>query len=56
MTSWLLEGALSVYRSWNRLVQEEVLSNRSLNIAIWDVLGIIRCPCNGIFFPWEIFR
>jgi hypothetical protein len=35
-------------------VKEEVLSNRSLNIAIWDVLGIIRCPRNGIFFPWEI--
>jgi hypothetical protein len=35
-------------------VKEEVLSNRSLNIAIWDVFGIIRCPRNGIFFPWDV--
>ena len=35
-------------------MKEEVLSNRSLNIAIWDVLGIICCPRNGIFFPWEV--
>ena len=35
-------------------MEEEALSNRSLNIAIWDVLGIIRCPRNGIFFPREI--
>ena len=39
---------------WDRLVEKEVLSNRSLNIAIWDVLGIIRRPRNGIFFPREI--
>jgi len=45
---------LSICRFWNWLVKEEVLSNRSLNIAIWDVLGIIRCPRNGIFFPWEV--
>ena len=45
---------MSIYRSWNRLVKEEVLSNRSLNIAIWDVFGIIRCPRNGIFSPWEV--
>ena len=50
MTAWLPDPKLSVYCSWNRLVKEEMLSNRSFNIAVWDVLGIIRCPRNGIFF------
>ena len=54
MTSWSLEGTLVHLPIWNRLVKQEVLSNRSLNIAIWDVLGIIRCPRNGSFFPWEV--
>jgi hypothetical protein len=31
-----------------------MLSNRGFNIAVWDVLGIIRCPRDGISFPWEI--
>ena len=32
-----------------------MLSHRSLNIAVWDVLWIIRCSCYGILFPLEIF-
>ena len=35
-------------------MKEEKLYNRSLNIAVWDVLGIIRCPRDGISFPLEI--
>jgi hypothetical protein len=35
-------------------VKKEMLSNRSLNIAVWDVLWIIRCSRYGISFPLEI--
>jgi hypothetical protein len=35
-------------------VKEEMLSNRGFDIAVWDVLGIIRCPRDRISFPWEI--
>ena len=29
-------------------------SNRGFDIAVWDVLRIIRCPRYRISFPWEI--
>ena len=45
---------LSVCCSWNRLVKEEVSSNRGIDIAVWDVLRIIRCPRYRISFPREI--
>jgi hypothetical protein len=35
-------------------VEEEVLSNRSLDIAIWNVLWIIRRSCDRIFLPREV--
>ena len=31
-----------MHRCWDRLMEEEVLSNRSLNITVWDVRRVIR--------------
>ena len=35
-------------------MKEEVSSNRGIDIAVWDVLRIIRCPRYRISFPREI--
>ena len=45
---------MPIHCFWDRLVEKEVLPNRSLNIAVWDVFWIICHPRKGIFFPREI--
>ena len=54
---WLLgysEVTASIHRFWDRLMEEEVLSDGSLNMTVWDVRGVICHSCNRIFFPREI--
>ena len=44
----------SIHPFWDWLVEEEMLSDRSLNITILDVRRIIRHFRDGVFFPREI--
>ena len=43
-----------ICRFWNLFVEEEVLPNRRLHITIWNMLWIIRCSCDGVFFPRKV--
>jgi hypothetical protein len=49
-----LEVPASIHRFWDWLVEEKMLSDRSLNITIRDVRWVIRHSRNRIFFPREI--
>ena len=48
------EVPLSVPHSRDWFAEDEVLSDRSLDIAVRDMRWIIRCPRKGIFLPREI--
>ena len=46
--------SLPICRFWNLFVEEEVLPNRRLHITVWNMLWIIRCSCDGVFFPRKV--
>ncbi len=59
MTAWLPDGILVRLLLLESAREEEMLSNRNLNSAVWDVIGIICCPRDGIsaaITPNSIYR